>query len=282
MDFLGPVRGKMLLVCTDHFSRFPLVRILTSTTASKVIAVIRNWFGIFGQPLKVTTDNGPPFSSIEFREFLKSQGVQHHRTTPLYPQANGATERCNQGINKAIRAAITQGTDWTAAVVAYLAAYRRTPHTSTGVPPADLLFGRRINDTIPSMLHSQPIKATREAIAGRDEMAKARMKRTADERRRAAEHRFRPGDKVLRRRHNRRKTDTFFEEDPWTVADVTGGSLFMRRGEQACRRHVTDAKLWEPASREMEEEEETIAKRNHPREAKKIISYREPDGRSLQ
>ena len=109
------------------------------------------------------------------------------------------------------------------------------------------------------------------------------MKTAADARRKAAEHRIRPGDKVLRRRHNRRKTDTFFEVEPWTVADVTGNSLLMRRGEQACRRHVSDAKLWQSASHDEEEEEEdTIAGRSHPREAKKAVCYREPDGRKCE
>uniref|UniRef100_A0A1I8FC49 Integrase catalytic domain-containing protein n=1 Tax=Macrostomum lignano TaxID=282301 RepID=A0A1I8FC49_9PLAT len=137
LDFLGPVSGKSLLVCTDHFSRFPLVEVMPSTTASAVIKVLRRWFSIFRQPAKVTTDNGPPFASAEFSSFL----------------ANGATERCNQGLNKAIRAAVG---DWTLALDEYLAAYRRTPHCATGVAPASLLFGRQINDVIPSLQNSQP------------------------------------------------------------------------------------------------------------------------------
>ena len=282
MDFLGPVRGKMLLVCTDHFSRFPLVRTLSTTTASTVIAAIKKWFSIFGLPMKITTDNGPPFSSNEFREFMKTQGVGHHRTTPLYPQANGATERCNQGLNKAIRASLAEGSDWIAAVEEYLAAYRRTPHTSTGMPPADLMFGRRINDTIPSLQRSQPVKATQAAIASRDSAAKARMKEFADKKRRATGHDLHLGDKVLRRRHGRRKTDPFFESDPWTVSGITGNTLLIQRGEQTCKRHVSDTKKWQELSSEEGQaptETETIANRDHPREAKKPISYREPDGR---
>ncbi|PAA78339.1 hypothetical protein BOX15_Mlig022181g5, partial [Macrostomum lignano] len=211
LDFLGPVSGKSLLVCTDHFSRFPLVEVMPSTTASAVTKVLRRWFSIFGQPTKVTTDNGPPFASAEFSSFLADQGARHHRITPLYPQANGATERCNQGLNKAIRAAVLEGRDWTLALDEYLAAYRRTPHCATGVAPASLLFGRQINDVIPSLQHSQPIDVTRAAIADRDRQAKEEMKRLADQRSRAADHAIRPGDRVLRRLQSRQKTDAFYE-----------------------------------------------------------------------
>uniref|UniRef100_A0A1I8IPR4 Endonuclease n=1 Tax=Macrostomum lignano TaxID=282301 RepID=A0A1I8IPR4_9PLAT len=242
LDFLGPVSGKSLLVCTDHFSRFPLVEVMPSTTASAVTKVLRRWFSIFGQPTKVTTDNGPPFASAEFSSFLADQGARHHRITPLYPQANGATERCNQGLNKAIRAAVLEGRDWTLALDEYLAAYRRTPHCATGVAPASLLFGRQINDVIPSLQHSQPIDATRAAIADRDRQAKEEMKRLADQRSRAADHAIRPGDRVLRRLQSRQKTDAFYEPVPWTVAEVQGDSLLMQRDEVVCRRHATQVK----------------------------------------
>ena len=280
----------MLLVCTDLFSRFPLVEVFNGTTAAPAVtSCLRRWFGLFGQPLKITTDNGPPFSSLDFREFLLGNGVKHRRVTPLYPQANGATERCNRGLNKAIRAALAEGKDWIVAMEDYLAAYRRTPHAMTGAAPADLMFGRQVNDLIPSLRPSRPVEATREAIADRDASSKAAMKKYADRKRGAREHQIRPGDRVLRRRRNRRKTDTFFECDPWEVSEVRGDTLVMRRGEQQCARHVTDTKKLRETEEERsgEEEQETdtdagIAGRSHPREAKRNLCYKEPDLRRTQ
>ena len=284
MDFLGPIRGKMILVCTDHFSRFPLVEIFPgSTGASSTVAVLRKWFGIFGQPLKVTTDNGPPFNSLELAEFFRSHGVRHHRTTPLYPEANGATERCNKGLNKAIRAALAEGKHWTAAVDEYLAAYRRTPHTSTGAAPAELLFGRQLIDSIPSLHQGQPVDNSRATIAGKDASAKRKMKEYADLKRRASKHNIRAGDTVLRRRSQRRKTDTLYETLPWTVSNVTGDALVMRRGDQNCKRHVTDVRKIPSVDFQHEASvpsspESSIASRSHPRQVKNPdISYRELD-----
>jgi hypothetical protein len=43
LDFLGPIRGHMLLVCTDYHSRFPLVHAFQGTTsASAVTQVLRS------------------------------------------------------------------------------------------------------------------------------------------------------------------------------------------------------------------------------------------------
>uniref|UniRef100_A0A1I8HEZ0 CCHC-type domain-containing protein n=1 Tax=Macrostomum lignano TaxID=282301 RepID=A0A1I8HEZ0_9PLAT len=243
LDFLGPIRGHMLLVCTDYFSRFPLVQTMSgSTAAAPVIRTLRQWFSTFGQPVKITTDNGPPFSSAEFNAFLRSQGVHHHRTTPLHPQANGLVERCNRGLNKAIRAAILEGSDWQAALDDYLAAYRRTPHAATGMAPADLLFGRQLNDTIPSLRHSRPVDARRQTVRGHDSRAKERMKAFADSKRGATDHQITVGDLVLRRLTNRSKTDPFFEASPWTVTEVRGNTLQLQRAGQRCSRHASHVK----------------------------------------
>ena len=208
----------------------------------------------------------------------------------MYPQANGATERCNKGINKAIRAALAEGRPWAAAMEDYLAAYRRTPHSSTGVAPADLLFGRQLVDSIPSLQQGRPVDNAKGAIAEKDASAKKRMKGYADLKRHASDHNIREGDKVLRRRHHRLKTDTLFETSPWTVSGVAGDSLVIQREGQQCKRHVTDVRKipigahTQQQSGESAEEsvpsspDSSIASRSHPRQAKNPdTTYKEWD-----
>ena len=141
-----------------------------------------------------------------------------------------------------------------------------------------------VSDSIPSLRHCLPVRATKEAIVERDASSKATMKKYADRRRGAREHQIRPGDKVLRGLHKRRKTDTFFECLPWEVSEVRGDMLVMRRGEQQCARHVTDTKkLRTPEEMRTGEEEQDsdvgvgIAGRSHPREAKWRESCKELD-----
>ncbi len=42
---------------------------------------------------KIITDNGGQYVSIDFKQFIKLSNLQHIRTSPAYPQANGKIER---------------------------------------------------------------------------------------------------------------------------------------------------------------------------------------------
>ena len=98
-DLLGPLpTGESVLVVVDYYSRFLEVAILKSTTSTKIIEAITPMFARFGVQFSLRTDNGPQFVSEEFQSFLKARGVEHRRTTPLWPQANGEVERQNRSL----------------------------------------------------------------------------------------------------------------------------------------------------------------------------------------
>ena len=59
---------------------------------------------------------------------------------PLWPQANGETEHFMQPLTKLIRAAYIERKGWVAVVHEFVFAYRATQHSSTNIPPADLMF----------------------------------------------------------------------------------------------------------------------------------------------
>ena len=79
---------------------------------------------------EIVTDNGPCFSSEEFTFFLKNNGILHLKSAPYHPSFK-------QGMKK-----FTDG-DLRVQLSRFLAHYRTTPHTTTGVFPAELLLGRR-------------------------------------------------------------------------------------------------------------------------------------------
>jgi hypothetical protein len=281
MDFCGPVQGKMLLVITDHYSKFPEVQVVSSTSNDCVQPHLRDLFSRFGVPLEIVTDNGPPFNSAEFKAFLDRYGVRHRRICPLHPQANGATERLNRCINKVVRAAIAEGRNWRNALDDWLAAYRTTPHSATGVPPVELLMGRRINDSIPSLKPSQPVHHNREALAQRHAKYTHAMARTHDATRRAAESVIEAGTQVLRKRVQPCKTQTPFETQPWQVVRRQGDSYQLQQGQRRCRRHLThilpvpgQARA-KTADASDDEDASDIATRQHPRAVKTRINYKE-------
>ncbi len=196
IDFLC-VQNEMLLVCVDHYSRFPVVQFFHNTNCSAVLGKLASIFKLLGTPLEVTSDNGPPFSSAEFSDSLAKMGIKHRRITPLYPQANGITERLNRGLNKAICAAVAEGKNWKTAVDDWLSAYRLTPHSVTKEPPADIMFGRKVNGPIPRPMPSEPLSVTHEDLQWCNTTAKMRMKSYADKVCGASKHHFKVGDKVL-------------------------------------------------------------------------------------
>ena len=83
---------------------------------------------------------------------------------------------------------------------------------------------------------------THEDLQQRDATAKKRIKSYADRVRGASKHRFKVGDKVLRRRTQRRKTDTFFETDAWVITQVKGDSFVLSRRGETCMRHTSHIK----------------------------------------
>jgi hypothetical protein len=108
LDFCGPLpSGEYLMVLTDEYSRYPVVEVLRSTTADTVISRMKNIFAIFGYPVRIKTDNGPPFQSSTWSTFLSDCGVKHRKITPLWPKANSQAESFNKPLMKFIYASTT-------------------------------------------------------------------------------------------------------------------------------------------------------------------------------
>ena len=83
-DFYGPLKsGEYLLSIMDEYSRFPIVKIVKSTSAKCTIPVYEEGFSEFGIPRKVKSDNGAPFNSREFQKFANHLGFHHQKITPL-------------------------------------------------------------------------------------------------------------------------------------------------------------------------------------------------------
>ena len=60
-----------------------------------------------GHQLKVLrTDNGGEYTSKEFENYLKSEGVRHELTIPKTPEQNGVAEHLNQMLVEAMRSMV--------------------------------------------------------------------------------------------------------------------------------------------------------------------------------
>ena len=145
MDFGGPwPDGHYNLVVIDKYSRYPEVQFTYSTSFKSTSQKLKKIFATYGTPKRIETDNGPPFTSQEFKEFAIKEGFTHHRVTPQHAQANGEAERFMNVLNKTERIAHLESADPKMRIYEMLTAYRSTPHPATGKTPYQLMMNRDI------------------------------------------------------------------------------------------------------------------------------------------
>ena len=93
------------LLTADHFSNFPLVRILSIQMAAHIVSLLKTIFQEDGIPAYVLTDQMRQLTSAEFQEFARYYQFEIFHSTPLLPQSNGFTETMvkivKQTMNKA-------------------------------------------------------------------------------------------------------------------------------------------------------------------------------------
>ena len=146
IDFAGPMEGKMFLIIIDSHSKWIEVFPMTNATSSSTIRYLRQLFAQFGIPETIVSDNGTQFVSTEFKEFCRLNGIRHIQTAPYHPSSNGLAERAVQVFKQGIRKQST-GT-LNDKISRMLFQYRITPHSTTGMAPAEMLMGRRLRSRL--------------------------------------------------------------------------------------------------------------------------------------
>lgn len=137
---------KQYLLVVDYYSKYIEVAQLGSMTTAAVVKHLKNIFARFGIPNKLISDNGPQFSSSEFKDFVNQWEIDHVTSSPLYPRSNGLAERNVQTVKKLMIKAREESTDWEVALLNF----RNTPISNEEFSPAQLLMGRRLNTKLPS------------------------------------------------------------------------------------------------------------------------------------
>ena len=148
---LFKLSGFLYMIYVDAYSGWIEVATLTFSTFEYIKKVLLMYFSIFGVPQELASDGGPPFDSLEYRNFLITWNIQRRLSSAYYPQSNG---RAEVGVKSAKRILLgnvdpkTGKLDNEKAVKALLA-HRNTPNQQSGVSPAVALFGRPVRDHLP-------------------------------------------------------------------------------------------------------------------------------------
>ncbi|XP_031349038.1 uncharacterized protein K02A2.6-like isoform X3 [Photinus pyralis] len=149
IDYAGPVAGMMLLILVDAYSKWVEVKVTASTTASSTITILDELFATYGAPVTIVSDNGPQFTSEEFKQFLQWSGVKYHKlSAPYHPSTNGQAERFVQSVKDALKAMGTNRDTLKSNLNEFLRQYRKAPNATTGQQPSLLFLGRVIRSRL--------------------------------------------------------------------------------------------------------------------------------------
>ena len=144
IDFFEWQVHQYLLVA-DYFSKFPVIRAMTNTSAASTVAVLKTIFAEYGIPCSVFTDQGLQFTSQEFKTFADTYYFEITHSSPRYPQSNGFIE----AMVKVVKGVMTRARDSNSDVALAMLVYRSTPIKFGVASPAELLNQRNLRDLIP-------------------------------------------------------------------------------------------------------------------------------------
>jgi len=134
-------KGAVYILVVDYFSRYVEILKLSTTTSASIIVALKTIFSRHGIPETLVTDNGPQYSSEEFRCFSVSYDFKHLTSSPYYPRGNGESERAVRTVKNFLK-------DCNDPHIALLT-YRATPLSWCGISPAELLMGRKLRTSVP-------------------------------------------------------------------------------------------------------------------------------------
>lgn len=143
------------LLTADYYTKFQLVdKLPKPATSDTVVAILKKYCGILGLPDVIRSDNGPHYSGQAFVQFENEYRFHHITSSPRYPRSNGFIERQVATVKGVIKKAKQSNEDINLALLRL----RTTPLSAKLPSPAEMMFQRRIRDTLPTMIgNTDPI-----------------------------------------------------------------------------------------------------------------------------
>lgn len=156
IDHMGPLPStkknyKYIFLVIDAFSKFVWLYATKTTNASEVLDKLIKQSIIFGNPRRIISDRGAAFTSKDFGDYCKKEGIEHVLITAGIPRANGQAERTNRVLIPLLtKLANPKREEWHRYLAFAQQCINTTLSRSIGTDPFHLLFGvhARLRDNL--------------------------------------------------------------------------------------------------------------------------------------
>ncbi|KAJ9565014.1 LOW QUALITY PROTEIN: hypothetical protein OSB04_000980 [Centaurea solstitialis] len=195
-------------VVVDRLTKSAHFIAIREASSSEVLADIYVWEIVVrhGVPVTVISDRDVRFTSRFWSRFHEELGTKLQFSTAFHPQTDGQSERTIRTLEDMLQACVLDfGGSWESHLPLVEFSYNNSFHASIGMPPYEMLYGRRCRTPIcwgevgqRELGSTEIVQRTTESIQQIRERLKAaqsRQKSYADKRRSDME--FSVGDKVL-------------------------------------------------------------------------------------
>ena len=154
-------------------------------------------FARHGIPFKLTSDNGSPFQIDEVQRYMQQLGIEHHHSTPLWPQGNSEVKAFNKPLVKAIKAAHVENRPWPQELSKFLLTYGSPLHSTTNIPPSQLLYNCQLRGILPTLPSEHKIVNRHQEAKENQELRKEKGRNYSNQRCGAKESLIKVGDRIL-------------------------------------------------------------------------------------
>ena len=156
-------KGEAFIVIVDYTTDYIELEKLADQSTEEVIQACKKIFARHGRPMLVHSDNGPQYTSTEFRKFSKEWCFEHTTSSPYTPRSHGKAESAVKIVKKILKTAKDP--------MRGLMEWRASPNRDF-VSPSERLFSRKIRTFIP-----QDEQQMRPKLVNLDEIKKQRERR---------------------------------------------------------------------------------------------------------
>ncbi|KAJ9544243.1 hypothetical protein OSB04_023950 [Centaurea solstitialis] len=203
-----PRKFDAIWVIVDRLTKSAIfLPIRESSTAEQLAKIyVDEVVSRHGVPVSIISDRDVRFTSRFWERFHSELGTRLHFSTAYHPQTDGQSERTIQTLEDMLRACVLDfGGSWDTYLPLAEFSYNNSYHSSIGMPPFEMLYGRRCRTPICWGEVGQRVLGSTEVVQRTTEdiqrirerlrTAQSRQKSYADRRRSSLE--FQVGDRVL-------------------------------------------------------------------------------------